>query len=138
MAQQLMSRDKLYLNEDTDRDDVLEFLLERLRNPVVSGDVVIWNFSNNELDREALTDFIERTDEGLFVVTYQVSGVWPYMARILPRALCPQAQILAYRQSTQRYVAYDNFNDDLGKREFEDRWRLQQELESLDIAWGDG
>lgn len=103
-------RAELYMDDDTTPVDVLEFLLARTMDPVRfrDGDVAVVNYHNAPLDTSALVEWADDADPGVYVVPYQVSGIWTFMAAALPPGL-RYADYLAYRASGPEYADYANW-----------------------------
>lgn len=101
---------KLYMSDSTTKLDVLDFMIERTADPVVfdSGRIRVYNYHNQSLDAAALAEWAEEAEDGVYVVPYQVSGVWAFMQRVLPQTL-RDADLLAYRQSSNEYADYANW-----------------------------
>lgn len=130
----------LYLTDDTDIDDVVEFLETRLADPAVIDDVVVWNFRNEGLVTNDLLGWAEEAESGAYIVPYQVSGVWAFMSNILPRRVS-EARLLAHRSSEDRYVDYDNWTAENPDDLVQPRRRLMAELaaqeDRLPEGWDD-
>lgn len=100
--------DALRVENGTTPDEIREFVRRRGSNPRRIGGLRVWNFNNHELNVEALR---EQGDDFLYddyVVPYQASGVWAYMASLLPKEV-KEAEILAYNQENGRYLPYPNY-----------------------------
>lgn len=96
--------DALYMTEDTSVGDVIEFLRRSIEDPIEDGDLVIWNFSTHEMDREAI-DALKRKEQDHFVIPYQVTGAWGFMFNLLPEEI-KDAEILVYDPKKGHYMAY--------------------------------
>lgn len=125
-----MSDNSLYMEDDTTVTDVLTFVRQRVESPTVFDGVIIYNFRNQSLNANALFDWLEGAEPGVYVVPYQISGVWAFMAEVLPDAL-QYAEILAYRQSDDAYVSYENWGGSLDRCEFADTAGVVDEIEEI-------
>lgn len=101
---------ELYMEDDTEPVDVLEFAVSRLENPTVfEGEgIVVFNFHNRSLDAQPLSQWAQEAAPGVYVVPYQVGGVWTFIHGALPPAVA-RADFLAYRGSEDAYVDYPNW-----------------------------
>lgn len=98
----------LRINDETTLAEVNAFVAERLHKPAVLGDVVVFNFSSYELDGSALVNTASDLEGGVYVIPYQVPGVWGYIVDALPPEISDTA-LLTYRQNEGEYHAYQNF-----------------------------
>lgn len=130
-------RAELYMDDDTEPVDVLEFLLDRTRDPVRfrDGEVAVVNYHNAPLDTSALVQWAFDADPGVYVVPYQVSGVWTFMAAALPPRL-RYADYLAYRASGPEYADYTNWyrTYSLPREEFADVEGVRELLDAVHAA----
>lgn len=108
-AQHIPTHDsKLWIDDETTADDIIEYTAERLAEPAVVGDVVVWNFNSHDLDAQALIN--ADLPEGSYVVPYQVPGAWGFMVEVLPSPI-DTATLLTYRQTSGEYNTYENHRD---------------------------
>lgn len=104
------SQTELYMGDDTGPLDVLDFVAERTANPAIfrEGDVVVYNYHNQSLVAHALSEWAAEAEPGVYHVPFQVSGVWAFMQRTLPKPI-RDSDVLAYRKSADQYVDYTNW-----------------------------
>ena len=104
------SQTELYMGDETGPLEVLDFVAERTANPAVfrGGDVVVFNYHNQSLLAGPLSEWAADAEPGIYVVPFQVSGVWAFMQRTLPKGI-RDGDILAYRKSEDAYVDYVNW-----------------------------
>lgn len=121
--------DQLYINEETTREEVNEFMLKRSQRPTLlrNGDIWVFNYHNEPLEVQALSEWADDAADGLYVLPYQVSGVWAYMADQLPEEIA-QARLMAYRPSEEEYVDYENW---LGVNAEGLFWDLEDRLDGV-------
>lgn len=100
--------DTLNVENGTQPEEIQEFVFDRATNPIRIDDLVVWNFNNHEVNREALKEQLGGFIHDEFVIPYQASGVWGYMISLLPDFIA-EAEILAYNQSRGQYNPYPNF-----------------------------
>lgn len=100
----------LYIKDSTTQGDVDEFLRDRLATPAILHDVIVFNFSSYTLDSGALVNAANELDGGIYVVPYQVPGVWGYMVDVLPSDVS-ETDLLTYRANEGAYHVYDNWRD---------------------------
>lgn len=101
----------LYIDDDTERSDVIGFVEDRLTSPAVLGDVVVYNFSSHSIDAAALINAASDMSDGPYVIPYQVPGVWGYIVSILPASVS-DAPLLTYRSQQGEYHVYPNYRRD--------------------------
>lgn len=107
MPQQIPQYDSnLYIDDDTSSVDVIEYVNDRLTDPAIIGDAVVWNFHHKQIDAAALVNADLEPAE--YVIPYPVPGVWGFIVDILPERVS-DAQLLTYAKSEGRYTVYDNF-----------------------------
>lgn len=118
--------ESLYIGDQTTVPEVMDYVAERLCTPARPEDgVVVWNFHNRSLDAQALLN--ADLNDGLYVVPYQVPGVWGFMVDVLPGKVS-DATLLTYAAEEQSYSAYENFRSlSLGTRQYRDS--LEDEVE---------
>lgn len=130
-------RAELYMDDDTEPVDVLEFLLARTADPVRfrDGDVTVFNYHNAPLDTAALAEWSGSADPGVYVVPYQVPGVWTFMHAVLPPSV-RHGDLLAYRTSSQVYVDYANWHRvySLPREAFDDEGGVRELLDAVQAA----
>lgn len=95
----------LYVDDDTTATEVLNYTVERLCEPATVGDVVVFNFHSAELDARALVN--ANLDPGVYVVPYQVTGVWGFIVDVLPDPV-GTAPLLNYAPTEEEYRVYEN------------------------------
>lgn len=108
--------DALFVRESTTVEELLEYVRNRIEEPVRFDGNTVWNLSSYEFDEEAFSS--KREDE--FVVPFEVTGTWGVMFSLLPERV-REAELLVYQDSQDEYIAYKNFYDDLPalqRREF--------------------
>lgn len=103
-----MADSQLRLNEDTEVDDVITFVEDRVGNPAVLGDVTVYNFHNASLKAQAIAEWAHEAEPGVYVIPYQIPAVWAFMAILLPQEIA-EARPLVYRKSDDEYDDYANF-----------------------------
>lgn len=99
----------LWLNEETDVEDVLAFLEERLSEPLILDDVVVFNFHSKQVKSGPFLEWADEAEGGLYVIPYQVPGVWGFMRSVLPDPL-DQVRILMWRADDGEYVDYPQWS----------------------------
>jgi hypothetical protein len=105
--------DTLYIDDQTTEAEVMDYVAQRLRTPAVLGDVIVYNFSNYTLDGTALVNAAADLDAGLYVVPYQVPGMWGYIVHTIPDEVA-DATLLTYRSGEGAYHAYPNWRPNVG------------------------
>lgn len=125
---------ELYMDDETEAADVLDFVAERTENPAVFNDrdVVVFNYHNQPLVAHAIAEWAFDADPGVYVVPFQVSGVWGFIQRVLPVPI-RNADVLAYRKGSDVYVDYTNWrrvyvNDG---EEFESEADVEEKIEEI-------
>lgn len=117
------TQNELYMGDDTSPVEVLDFVAERTASPAIfrNGDVVVYNYHNESLVAGPLSEWAQSAEPGVYVVAYQIPGVWAFMQRTLPKPI-RDADLLAYRKSSDEYVDYENWRRTLvdPDAEFED------------------
>lgn len=100
----------LRVTHDTTRQDAIDYLSARLDEPAVVEGSVVFNFHGRDLDAAALVNNAEMLTERVYVVPYQVPGMWGFMVELLP-AFVADASLLVYRSSQGCYVTYPNLRE---------------------------
>jgi len=100
--------DALFVRESTSVEEVVEYVRNRLEDPVRFDGNTVWNLSSYEFDEESFSS--KREDE--FVVPFEVTGTWGVMFALLPERV-REAELLVYQESQDEYIAYRNFYDEL-------------------------
>lgn len=100
----------LRVSETTTLAEVERFLEARLRAPAVVGGAVVYNFNSHDIDARALLN--ANLDDGMYVIPYQVAGMWGTMVQLLPQPVA-EATLLTYRQGSGEYATYPNHMADL-------------------------
>lgn len=121
---------ELYMTDATTRDDAVDFVEARLREPVITGDVVVWDFHNASIETQPFLDWVAEAGPGPYVIPYQIPGVWAYMAKVLPRVVS-NARLVAYRKGEGEYVDYENWLTATGRDISEDRDQLEAAIEEI-------
>lgn len=123
------TRAELYMDDDTTPVEVLEFVAIRTANPAIlrDGEVLVFNYHNHPLDAVALGEWATDADPGIYHVTFQVSGVWAFIQRTLPKQI-RDADVLAYRRSEEAYADYVNW-----RRVYEERDERFEDVENHEI-----
>lgn len=111
----------LYVRENTDVEEVIEFFEERVANPYVKVDDrgetnYVWNFSSHELDKDGLR--LGYRDNNEFVIPFQVRSVWAVMYALLPEEM-KRMDPLIYNPELKKYIAYKQFYDEMSPERFE-------------------
>lgn len=126
---------ELYIEGDkTEPTEVLDFVAERTAGPMIfrGGDVVVYNYHNRDVVVNALVEWAESAEPGVYVVPYQVSGVWAFMQRVLPQEV-RDADLLTYRRRDDQYVDYENWRRifDESDEEFEDAEVVHEQIDEI-------
>lgn len=101
------AEDGLLIDENTDPEEVKDFLKRRTKNPYEISGSVIYNFNSHKIDEEALERAVSNLN-GDFLIPYQVTGTWGFMYHMLPDSV-KQAEILVYHPGDEEYYDYQNF-----------------------------
>jgi len=97
--------ESLYVNTETGADEVLDFVQTRLCEPAEPEEgVIVWNFSNHDIDARALLN--ADLDPGAYIIPFEVSGVWGFIAEVLPSEV-QQSSLLAY--GDDGYTVHPNY-----------------------------
>lgn len=120
----------LYIDSETETDDIMEFVRERTENPIRIDDTVIFNFSSYEIQDKTLRRAVRtKLQKDKYIIPFQVTGTWGYLYYLLPDNL-KEAEILVYHPDKEDYFAYRNFYDETSiEREEEFRRSLSKILE---------
>jgi len=112
-----MADDGLYVNSNTNVQDVKEFVRKRIDNPIVVNGTVIWDFCGYERDEEALKEAVRIKLEGdRYIIPFQVTGTWGAMFNMLPEHV-QDSQILVYDANKGMYKGYTNFEQQISREE---------------------
>lgn len=114
--------------DSTTPEDIRDFVERRAVDPIVIDGVVVWNFSNHEVDMETLREDIEDFRFYRYVIPFDASGVWGYIVELLPEQIA-SAEVLTYSKGQERYLPMPNYSwhsDDGEDEEF--RKRLEAEV----------
>ena len=103
----------LHVNESTTIDEVADFVGARLDTPIRFGDVIVYNFRNDDPDASALLEWAQTAEDGVYVIPFQVTGVWPAMVALMPREVA-EARLLAYRHSHEVFADHANLLAEVG------------------------
>jgi len=127
----------LRVSDQTTHAEVVAYLDARLGEPATVGDAVVFNFNSHDLDAHALLD--AGLDDGVYVVPYQVAGMWGTMVEMLPRRVAA-ATLLTYRQGQGEYATYPNLLAEGPDDEARQRLRaaMQQALSTASSHGGPG
>ena len=126
---------ELYIEGDeTEPTEVLDFVAERTAGPTIfrDGEVVVYNYHNRDLVVNALVEWAEEAEPGVYVIPYQVSGVWAFMQKVLPQAV-RDADLLTYSRREEEYIDYDNWRRiyDEPDEEFEEADRIREQIDEI-------
>lgn len=103
------AEDALLIEDETDVEEVKQFLKRRTMNPIVVGDTTIWNYNSHEVEKDVLRrDEQYKLAEDKYLIPYQVTGIWGFMFHLLPDRI-REAEVLVYHSSDNSYRAYRNF-----------------------------
>jgi hypothetical protein len=100
--------DALRVEQGTQPEDIQEFVQRRALEAHEIHGVKVWNFNNHTINEEALRRDALNFRHREYVIPYQASGVWAYMATLLPAEI-REAEILAYRQQEGEYMPFPNY-----------------------------
>lgn len=100
--------DALRVEQGTQPEDIQEFVQRRALDPHEIHGVKVWNFNNHTINEDALRRDVVEFHYQKYVIPYQASGVWAYMATLLPAEI-REAEILAYRQQEGEYMPFPNY-----------------------------
>lgn len=102
--------DGLRIDRHTDPEDVRDFVLRRVKGPLVFEveGITVWNFSTHEPDMEALEEQLDGLRRKRYIIPYQVSGAWGYMQDLLPDPL-RDVELLVYSVKDGTYKPFPNF-----------------------------
>lgn len=102
-----MHESNLYIEDDTTAREVVGFVADRAREPlVIDGETIVFNFHNSSLDVQAARDL----DGGLYIVPFAVSSTWAYMSRLLPTYI-KTATPLSYDSEDERYIELPQYHE---------------------------
>jgi len=116
----------LYVSEDTDVEEVIEWVQRCVDEPFHHDGKTVWNFSSHKVDEEALEEKLERLHRDEFIIPFQVGGAWAMMYHLLPDRL-RRAEVLTYDSRYNEYKAYRNFYRELERSRID---RLQHDLKN--------
>ncbi|PHQ43900.1 hypothetical protein Z052_01820 [Halorubrum sp. C191] len=100
--------DALLVENGTTPDEVVSFVRRRALSPRRVAGMTIWNFNNHELDREQLAAQADDLLNDRYIVPFQVSGAWGFMAALLPETIL-EAEVLVFDQGTGEYHPYPSY-----------------------------
>ena len=101
--------DALDIDDDTEVEEILNYVDQRLQNPIEIEDTTIYNFNTHKPDYSALEKAVEmKLKKNLYKIPLQLSGVNPFIISILPQEI-KEADNLLYRKNLYRYYAYESF-----------------------------
>lgn len=125
--------DGLMIDDETEAEDLQEFVERRTRNPFVMDGTMVWNFSSHRTDPDALESAVEQKLEGeSYIIPFQVTGVWGYMTHIIPDSIARNAQVLVYIEGDEEYVEYENLVTDMDGDEIDEfKTELENDLSAF-------
>jgi hypothetical protein len=109
MAETAMSdsdTEGLYVNVETEVDDLVEFIERRTKNPHVDGENIVWNYSRHPINPNGL--YLQQKRETEFLIPYEVSGVWGALYSMLPDRV-REAEVLVWKGEESEYYAYEQY-----------------------------
>lgn len=74
----------LQINQQTTPGDIEAFILSRLDRPAIVNGRVVYSFNNHAFVRDALTGATRNLAGDLYVIPFQLPGVWAYIESLLP------------------------------------------------------
>jgi hypothetical protein len=105
--------DGLLISENTDAEEVKDFLRRRMDNPYHFDGAVVYDFNSHEIDADALEEAVdEKLTNDRYLMPYQVTGTWGFMYHLLPESV-KEAEILVYHPGDEKYYAYQNFHPEV-------------------------
>jgi hypothetical protein len=102
------SKDALFLGEETDVEDIHEWLKDRVKSPVIVDGSIIWNFSTHQIDEDGLRAVADELDDEAYRIPYNVKEAWAYMCHVLP-VVVRDATPLHYQPEYGGYKVFENF-----------------------------
>lgn len=103
--------DALYIEHDTDIDELIQYVEACATDPYLDGEGnIVWNFSTYEIDESGMQLDDKECDE--FLIPYQPSGAWAVIYTMLPERI-RDAEVLVWRSDVEEYYAYRQFYRDL-------------------------
>jgi len=116
--------DGLLISENTEAEEVKDFLRRRMDNPYRFDSAVVYDFNSHEIDADALEEAVEgKLTHDKYLIPYQVTGTWGFMYHLLPESV-KAAEILVYHHGDEAYYAYQNFHPEVPS-EVQDEFRHQ-------------
>jgi hypothetical protein len=121
--------DALYISEDTTVDEIVDYMIACMENPVRVGDSIVWNYSTHEIDHQSI-DEVKSKEQDRFIIPYQVTSIWAFMFQLLPEPM-KNAESLVYDSDVQKYYAYRGlYRTTVNERQDQIRNELARRLES--------
>lgn len=106
MHQQIPTHESdLHIRNETTVRDVVAFVEDRLCEPAIVGESIVFSFHSQGFDAHDLVN--ANLDNGIYVIPYQASGAWAFMNDILPHEVST-APVLTYSKASG-YSVYPNF-----------------------------
>lgn len=102
------SDDALQIENGTQPEEIHDFVLRRVQRPIEIKGLRVWNFNNHVPNKGALRSQAKEFMQDEYLIPYQKSGPWAYMASLLPESI-QEAEILTYRQKDGRYEPLPNY-----------------------------
>lgn len=125
--------DNIVVKDDTDIEDLIEYIEDRTANPIEIGDVIVFDYSTHKTDMEALENAVQnKLQRGMYQIPMQVTT-----GNILVQSLIPyiirDSEILIYREEKEEYYAYKNHCRSLTQ---EQKTNVRLKLaENIDQSW---
>lgn len=127
--------DALVMDSNTTMRELKSFVRKRTQNPFVIDGKIIWNYSSYKADTDALEKAAKgNLDEDMYMIPFQVTGVWGYMTHIIPDNVARSSSVLVYLKDDNEYVEYNNLLSQMESeeiREFKDG--LTDDLQGFSI-----
>ena len=119
------SEDAPDITNDTDPEELIEYVRKRVENPIEIDGVTIYHFNSHEIDREALERAVdEKLRRDTYQIPLQVHSGLAFIQSILPQRI-REAELLVYREDRGEFFAYKNLIRELP---LESQYTVQQEL----------
>lgn len=123
----MQNRKSLFFSEKTDWQEILEFVKNRIQNPVVVEDKIIFDFNNHPYVKEPLRKCVLQHESKYFVIPYSMSAVWSFIVALLPAHLRTAPQLF-YSPTKNEYTAIENPFLTLDQLEYR---KIRHEIENL-------
>lgn len=126
--------DSLRMTSQTTVDEVKSFLRKRIRQPYRIQDTTVWNFSNHDIEQEALEKGVNgKLERDRYVIPFQVTGSWGFFTQILPETI-QEAEILVYKPQFEEYSAYTSIVREMDASGDSFQEEMEDELAAMDIV----